>query len=253
MPILVQEIISRAQSALDAEGSDRYLFDQDYKPAINYAEEWITSAFNKGFAENKLSGEALRELVKIGIWQANNFSRIAFDPTVMGHKLWTVLAIYPNPKVTPFRAPIPGSVIAESKFIPDLSYVSGKASTNRLTLEEWNENQDNVFMAGNIALTGALVDYAYLDFADYSSSTYTNPGTYELEIRPTVSNKYVGLGYLKRPKLVTLQTDSIEFPDSLINIILEKTLNYIAYKQGDQTALYGITERDIQMLAQLLS
>jgi hypothetical protein len=253
MPILVQEIVNRALSALDAEGSDRYLFDQDFKPALNYAEEWITSAFNKGFAENKLSGEGLRELAKIGVWQANNFSRIAFNPTVMGHDLWTVLAIYPNPTVSPFRAPTPNINKSLSQYIPDLAYVSGKASTSRLTFEEWNENQDNVFMPGNNLLQGALVEYAYLDFLDYSAVGYNNPGTYELEVRPSVANKYVALGYLKRPIPVALITDSIQFPASLTNIILEKTLMYISVKQGDQTTLYGVTERDIQTLAQLLS
>lgn len=253
MPILVQEVVNRAAAALDAEGSERYLFDQDYKPAINYAEEWITSMFNKGFAENKLSGEALRELVKIGVWQANNFSRVSFDPAVVGHKLWTVLAIYPNPVVYPFSAPIANQNKAISVYKPGLSYVSGKASTSRLTLEEWNENQDNVFMPGNNQLSGSLVEYAYLDFMDYSSTGYINPGTYEIEIRPSVANKYVALGYLKRPTPVALITDSIQFPDSLINIILDKVLNFISAKQGDGTTLYSVTERDIQTLAQLLS
>lgn len=253
MPILVQEINDRMLSALDAEGSDRYLFDNDIKPAVNYSIEFIVSIFNKGFAENKLSGESLRELVKIGVWQANNFSRIAFDSGVMGHKLWTILAVYPEIVTQPFFNPSPNPNPALSSFMPGLSYVSGKACTNRMNFEEWNDNQENVFMPGNNILTGALVDYAYLDFADYSSSGYTNPGGQEITIRPTVANKLIALGYLKRPTSVALISDSIQFPDSLINIIMDKALQFIATKQGDNTTLYGVTAKDVQQIAGLLS
>ncbi len=253
MPILVQEIVDRSLSALDAEGSDRYLFDQDFKPAIKYAQEWLTAAFNSGFSANKLSGESLRELVKISIWQANDFSRVAFNPSVVGHGFWTILAIYPNPVVFPFMAPVPNANKALSVFKPNLSYRSGKASTNRLTLEEWNENAENVFMPGNVSLVGPLADYAYLDFGNYSSTSYNNPGIYETEIRPSVANKFVAIAYLKRPSDVVLITDSLQFPDSLTSIIVSKTLEFISYKQGDGTNLYGVTEKDVQMLANLLS
>lgn len=252
MSILVQEVVNRASAALDAEGSERYLFNQDYKPAINYSIEWMISAFNAGFSENKLSGEALRELVKIGVWQASSFSRIVFDPAIVGHSLWTVLAIYPDIKVHPFSAPVPNPDPVASTYKPGVSYVSGKASTNRLTLEEWNDNQDNVFMPGNNVLGAPLVEFAYLDFADYQSTGYVVAGGPELEIRPSVANKFVALGYLKRPSAVASITDSLPFPDSMTNLIVEKALSYISYKQGDGTTLYEVTARDIQQLASLL-
>jgi hypothetical protein len=252
MPILVQEIVNRSNAALDAEGSERYLFDQDFKPAIRYAQEWVVLVLNRIFESNKHSGESLRELVKISIWQANNFSRIAFDSTVMGHDLWSILALYPNPVVYPFSAPSPFPNKAESRYMPALSLVSGKACTNRLTLEQWNDNVDNVFMPGNNILTGALSDFAYLNFADYSSSNYNNPGKFEVEIRPTVANKYVGMAYLKRPSEVSFITDVMQFPEALMNIILEKTLQYISFKQGDQTTLYLVTDRDIARLTSLI-
>ncbi len=253
MSILVQEINNRILSALDAEGSDRYLFDQDIKPAVNYSIEFIVSVFNKGFAENKLSAESLRELVKIGIWQANNFSRIAFDSVAMGHKLWTTLAVYPEIVTHPFYNPTPNPNPAISSFMPGLSYVSGKGCTNRLTFEEWNDNQENIFMPGNNTLSGALVDYAYLDFADYTSSAYANPGVQEITIRPTVANKLVALGYLKRPTSVSLISDSVQFPDALINIIMDKALMFISTKQGDGTNLYSVSTKDVQQIAALLS
>lgn len=255
MPILVQEVVNRSLSALDAEGSDRYLFDQDFKPGIKYAQEWLTAAFNSGFSSNKLSGEVLRELVKIKVWQANDFSRVAINPTDIGHKFWTILAIYPNPVTYPFQQPVANAQKDKSIFMPNLSYRSGKSSTNRLTLEEWNNNALNVFAPGNnILLTSdTLNDYAYLDFGDYSSLSYNNPGTYEMEIRPSMANKFVAIAYLKRPNDINLITDSMEFPDSLISVVVEKVLNWVSVKQGDGTNLYNITEKDVQQLVSLLS
>lgn len=252
MPILVSKIIAQSNSALDAEGSDRYLFDQDFKPAINYAIGWIVSVLNSAMETDKFSGESLRELIKISIWQANNFSRVAFNESDTGIKLWTVLAIYPNPVTFPSLNPNPDADKSKSKFMPTLSYVSGNSCTNRLTLEQWNDNKKNVFMPGNILLEGELSEFAYLNFVDYSSTGYNNPGVFELEIRPSVSNKLVGIAYLKSPSDVMLDTDSIQFPDSLSDIIVEKTLQFISYKQGNNTTLYTVTERDVNRLVSLL-
>lgn len=248
MPILVQEVVNRGLSALDAEGSERYLFDQDFKPAINYANEWMVAAINKILGGTKLSGEALRELVKIKVFQANSYSRIAFNEATVGHKLWSILALYPEPVVAPFQQPVPDPNPAVSKYMPGLSHVSGKSCTNRMNLEEWNDNQKNVFSPGNTSLLGELNEYAYLDFGDYSSSTYTDPGTFEIEVRPSVANQFISLAYVKKPNLITLITDSIEFPETMLDIVLEKMLQFISFKQGDHTTLYIVTDKDIARL-----
>ena len=253
MPIPVQEIVDRATAALDAEGSDRYLFDQDFKPAINYAIEWIVLVLNRAMEEDKFTGESLRELVKTSVWQANHYSRLAFNEAETNTKLWSVLAIYPNPVTAPFYAPSPDPILAKSKLIPNISYVSGKACTNRLTLEQWNDNEDNVFMPGNTKLEGALSEFAYLNFGDFGSSSYTNPGIFEITIRPSVADKLVAMAYLKKPDAVLLITDNIQFPATITNIALEKMLEYISYKQGNQTTLYAVTERDTTKLIQALS
>jgi len=252
MPISVQEIVNRATSALDAEGSDRYRFDQDFKPAINYAIEWSVSAFNDAFAQNKLSGESLKELNKVGIWQTNNFSRLAFDEAAVGSKLWTIIAIYPKPTVYPYKAPVVNQNPVLSEFVKDLSFVKSEYAAKRLTQEEWNDNVKNVFMPGNIKLGGELTDYAYLDSVNYSSTSYTNPGIFETEIRPSVANEYVAMAYLVKPTAVSQISDSVQFPESMTNIIVEKALNFISYKQGDGTNLYGVTSADINRLVALM-
>lgn len=254
MSILVQTVVNRMAAKLDAEGSDRYLFDQDYKPAINEAMESLITMFNNSFAENKLTPESLRELVKVKVWQANKFSRFSYSASETGHALWTILAIYPKPVVN--KGVSGGAPLGDdstSKYRDDLSYVSSKKSAKRLTLEEWNENDENAFMPGNNVLKGALSDYAYLDFADYSSTSYTgNPGAYEVQIRPEIPGELVAMAYLKYPTQVVNIGDSIEFPESLTDLITDLALQFIAYKQGDQTTLAIMTEKNITRLVNLI-
>ena len=253
MPIPVQTVVSRMASALDAEGSERYTFDQDYKYAISYAQEWIVTAVNQAMSEKKLAAENLRELIKVKIWQANAFSRIAFDPAIVGQKLWSVLAVYPEIKTTPFSNPNQLVVPAQSVFMPNLSFVSSdQEGAARLTHEEWNDNKKNVFMPGNITVTGSLKKYAYLDFADYSSSSYVNPVPFEIEVRPSVAAKYVAIVYLKYPNEIILPTDNLEFPDPMIDLIVEKALLFISFKQGDATNLYSISEREVSRIVNLI-
>jgi len=239
---------------LDAEGSQRYLFDQDYKPAINESMESLITMLNSAFAENKLTPESLRELVKVKVWQANKFSRFSYSESDTGHPLWSVLAVYPKPVVNKgVSGGAPTGDDSKSVFRADLSYISSEKSAKRLTLEEWNENNKNVFMPGNIILKGDLQDYAYLDFADYSSSSYTgNNGVFELQVRPEIPNELVAMAYLKYPKQVTLVTDSIEFPESLTDLITDLALQFIAYKQGDNTSLAIMTDRNISKLVNLI-
>lgn len=252
MPISVQEIVNRATSALDAEGSDRYRFDQDFKPAINYAIEWSVSVFNEAFSQKKLSAESLKELNIVGIWQANNFSRVAYSEQETGKKLWTIIAVYPNPTVYPFKNPVPKANKVLSSFEKDVSFISSEDAAKRLTQEEWIGNAKNVFMPGNMLLGGGMTEYAYLDFADYSSTQYSNTGTFEIEVRPSVANKFVAIAYLSKPSPVTLITDNVSFPESMANIITEKALNFISYKQGDGTNLYSVTAADVNRLVSIM-
>jgi hypothetical protein len=252
MPILASDIEKRMRPKLDAEGSDRYLFDQDIKPAINSAIDTIVTMCNMAFADNKLSPEALRELVKVKIWQTSSYSRFYYNSADTSHVLWTVLAIYPKPTVNKGISSSTATTKDQSKFRDDLSFIKSEHSAKRLTFEEWNENSKNVFMPGNNLLQGALAEYSYLDMADYTSKSYDNvSGKTEFEIRPGIPNELVALAYLKRPTEINLSSDSVEFPDSLKELIAEIALNYISFKEG-QTPLYQITVQGINTLIGLI-
>lgn len=248
MAIPVQTIVTQMNSPLDAEGSDRYLFDLDHRPGIHYGIRQVITALNSVFANTKAPAESLRELINTRVWQANDHSRIAYNPADMPNTqdLWTILSVHPE------ALTIEGGTIDQlilgpvSKVRLDLTYKSSAQSCERLSFEQWSQNQENIFLPGNIVMIGALKRYAYLDFSDYSSNNYTAPGTYEIEIRPDVSRKLVGMRYLRYPVMPALITDSIEFPDSLTDLIVSAALSWLGWKQGNGTTLIQLSSMDVQ-------
>lgn len=249
--IQVQEIVNRGLSILDAEGSDRYIFNRDFKPAINDTIEWLVSAFNKVLSENKLSEEALSDLTKTKIFQANQFSRIFIDESQLGHKVWSLLAVMPDPEVYPSAQPPAQATPERSVYRPDLSFVKSSYSADRITVEQRNENRENVFMPGNETLQNKLKTFSYVSAFNYGSSNYAQ--NKEIEILPSVAGKFVAISYLKRPNLVSVVTDTVEFPESLTNVIVQKMLNFVSTKQGDRTNLFSISDKETRTLIQLMS
>lgn len=248
MPIKTATIVQLCASALDAEGSDRYLFDQDYKPNINAAIKWMVSVFNAAFGAKKLTEESLKEITYTKVWQANAKSRVSFNAADVGHSLWTILAVMPEPTVTPETAPGTLADANKSVYMSALSFVESDYSCERLTIEEWSKNKKNIFESGNTILTNGLKSYAYLDFMDFSSSGYVPKEKQEITIRPDVASKFVAMSYIKIPKTIDYISQDIEFPDSLTDLIFQKTLQFMSYKQGDGTSLYSVTDRDITKL-----
>lgn len=246
--ISVQTVVDRMTATLDSEGSDRYLFDQDFKPAINSAAEWLVAVFNAAFANKKLTEEDLEELITVGIWQASNFSRIYFDPATVGNERWSILRVMPEPVVTPETDPPPLQDPLQSVYRPDLIYVESFHSAKRLTQEKWEENRRNIFEAGNELAMNQLRSYAYLNGVDYKGQSQP-----EVEIRPRVPGQFVAISYIKYPPEVTSVNDQIGFPKTITNLLVQKALNFISFKQGDRTNLFSVTQNDIATLVQLMT
>lgn len=252
--IPVQTIVDLMKFELDSEGSDRYLFDIDFKPAINSAIDWLVFVFNRSFENNRFSGEHLTDLVRTRVWVANNFSRIKFDVTGVTDGLWSYLGIHPEPVVFPTGS-IPPALPNDytSLFAPTVSFVESEHTAKLISLEKWNENQKNIFEAGNKILTqNGLKSYGYRNIADYSATTNYLENN-EIEIRPYVPGQFVALTYLKTPIKVNLITDSVEFPASVSTLMVRKALNFLSTKQGDQTTLFAITEKDVNSLLKLIN
>jgi len=251
MPILVSTVVNSMRARIDAEGSERYLFDQDFKPAINSAKDVIVTALNQAFAQNKLTPESLRELVKIRVWQASKYSRISYNEQDVGYPLWTIFGVYPDPVVNKKNTSVGSEDKSKSTYLKDVSYIGSNQSAKRLTLEQWNEDAKNIFVAGNEIIKGELSESAYLDFADYNSESYTAPKSAEIQVRPDISNKLCAIAFLKYPKNIENETDFLEFPTSLTELFTDTSLEMISVKENGGN-LFQISESFVSRLISLI-
>tara|TARA_R110000772_G_scaffold1095_2_gene3866 strand:- start:5776 stop:6534 length:759 start_codon:yes stop_codon:yes gene_type:complete len=250
--IAVTEVVSRLDSVLDAESSDRYTFNQDFKQAINYAVEWIQSVLNRAYSENKLTEENLGELTRVSVFQTNAYSRFKMDPTQMGHSVWSILAVLPEITTIPANATIIALADAsESIYRTNVSFEKSNFSAKRLTSEEWEENNQNPFVAGNTILNNGLKKYGYLNNTIYTSSNYLE-STPQIEVRPSQVRQFVAVRYLIYPNLIAGINDVIPFPKTLTNLVVMKANNFISMKQGDNTNLYSVSAEDVSTLTKII-
>jgi len=249
MAILVQDVIDRMRASLDAEGAEHYSDTLDLIPAINNAVVWLVSVINSTLGHKKLGEEIFRDLTETSVFETSINSRISLD--VFPFEVWTILAIYPKPTTADTGAALPPAVTdKQSRHMPNLYHESSDYSAKRLTVEEWSINKNNPFEAGNtitIATCPDLVGYAYLDPSNYKPDSALTIEK-ELEVRPAVPKENVTIYYVRKPVVALTVGDSIPFPDTVFPLILEKGLQYVSFKQGDQTTLYGVTGMDIKQL-----
>jgi len=251
MSILAQSIVDRLEATLDAEGNDYYTFAQDFKPAINNGVEWLISVINFAYGAKKIGEEIFRELSFTRVFQASFFNRINFVKADLGHDVWTILAVMPKPAVNPsVLTPNTLADLEDSEYDNRVSHVSSDFSADRASVEEWAQGKNNPFKKGNVIMENCadLKNYAYLNFSNYTSSFYTLSVPEEIEVRPSVANEFVTVIYAKVPTPITLIGDSIEFPEMLTNLLYEKALQYVARKQGDNTTITTVTDKDISVL-----
>jgi hypothetical protein len=244
MPILVSAIVESIKSNLDAEGSERYLFNEDFKPAIHYAIKTITSELDLLFAQKKFAPEALVELTRTRVWQTDNYSRFTINPAdLSGEDFWTLITVHPKATCAPNQSilVLPND---ESKVRTDLMYVSSEESAARMTYEQSAINRKNPFSPGNDLVSNKLKTYAVLDASNYNTtnSTYQTPGTYAYEIKPSVPKELIGVRYLIKPTLPTLISDSIQFREQAFTLIVALSESFISVKQGDGTTLAQFSE-----------
>lgn len=234
--------------ALDAENSDHYRDDLDYIPAINGSIRWLTNVVSKVLGQDKFGEEFFSEISYSGVFQTSEHSRISLN--VFPNEVWSILAVYPLPDTDNSGLPVVLTPdVTRSYYRSDLLFVSSKYDCKRLNAEEWSKNKTNPFEAGyeGSSLCGDLISYAYLNPINHLN---TNLGvkSQEIEIRPTLNNKNAAVLWAKKPSVITDINDVIEFPDSCFQLLFDKALSYISYKQGDNTTIYEVSERDIQML-----
>jgi len=243
--IPVTTIISRIESALDAEGFDHYDFARDYKPAINYVQDWLTQLYSRVLGDKKYSEEMLRDLCYIKVWKTSIYGRIHFNTADIGGELWSVVGVYPEAEVTGSENP-PLIPLDGLSYITGYLYLSSNYAAQRLSAEYVNENRSNPFSKGNAEVTGDLRTYAYTTMVDINGLFK------ELGVIPsTGARQTVAVQYLLQPTEITATTDNVLFPKALLPLIVDKALAWISWKQGDRTNLNTVSEADVQKLIQL--
>ena len=253
MPIPAQDIADALRFALDAEDAEHYNDAKDIIPAINLAQNWLVSVINKTLGDKKLGDEIFRDLSEARVFETSVDSRVSLD--IFPTEPWTILAVYKSPTTKTTGLSTPARMDdKQSLFRQDLYHVSATDSLKRLTIEEWATNTDNPFKPGydGSAICDALKKGAYLDPFDYASGSSV-PMIQEIEIRPAISKGNVTVFYVKKPTEITGLGQSVDFPESVKNLLVNKALNYIAYKQGDQTNAFAVSQNDIALLVQTIN
>lgn len=258
--ILVDTLITNAKFLTDTASSDRYTYGRDTGNAINMAIDWAVGMFNAAFAQDKLSEEVLAELNYTRIFQASTYGRIYMNPTALGHQVWSVISVSPEPSVYPEASitPVPLPPYG-SAYIPGLSKLTSQYLAERQTQEQWDTTADNIFMPGNTIMTGQQKRYAYLCQTNYTGTFY-QPGGAEISIRPfpPAPNYLVAISYLKTPTKLTFNVADldpppgafIEFPASMTDLITARMMGYISEQQGDGTNLWGTSGYDMNQFLQ---
>tara|TARA_R110000772_G_scaffold90544_6_gene186718 strand:+ start:665 stop:1423 length:759 start_codon:yes stop_codon:yes gene_type:complete len=251
--IQAQELRDQLAFALDAEGSDHYIDDLDYIPAMNAAIKWLTNVVNSAFGKDKIGEEFFRDLTYSGVFRTDDCSRVSLN--VFPNDVWSILAIYINPETRE----IPGQVAPltpndnDSYFINNLLHKSSFISCKRLSIEEWATSRPNPFEDGydGNQICDELKRYAYLNPINYEN---TNVGVTakELEVRPAVNNDNLTVFWVKKPGTIDTLADNIEYPESVFQLLFNKSLNYISYKQGDNTTINSVTDKDIALLLNVI-
>jgi hypothetical protein len=251
--IQVQELRNQLAFALDAEGSDHYRDDLDYIPAINAAVKWLTNVVNSALGKDKIGEEFFRDLTFSGVFRTNDCSRVSLN--VFPEEVWSILAVYVNPDTRDIPGETPPTISDDtiSYFMNNLLHKSSSQSCKRLSIEEWATSKPNPFEDGydGDQICDDLKHYSYLNPINYRNTNDGNSSK-EIEVRPSVLNDNITITWVKNPSVVTAIGDEIEFPSSVFQLLFNKALSYISYKQGDNTTLNSVTESDVQMLLNVI-
>lgn len=251
--IQAQDLRNQLAFALDAEGSDHYRDVEDYLPAMNAAVKWLTNVINSALGRDKLGEEFFRDLTYSGVFRTDDCSRVSLN--VFPNDVWSVLSVFVEPTTRDIAGQVPPVITedTDSYFMNNLLHKGSYKSCKRLSIEEWATSRPNPFEDGydGDQICDDLKQYAYLNPINYEN---TNSGTTanEIEVRPAIINDNITIFWVKKPATLVDITDQIEFPESVFQLLFNKALNYISYKQGDQTTIHSVTDRDIALLLNVI-
>lgn len=251
MAIVAQVIIDGVSAEIDAQGSQRWLVDLDYVPALNNAQKVITGYLATAYAERRISEESLRELIYPRIWQTNQYGRVHINEgsNIVGVPtfIWGITAVYGEPGTIPATPTITPTAPEVSLYRGDVSWDFSGFPAKRLSTEEIGKARNNSFAAGNeLMAAGPNRTYSYCIIGNARSTSYPIDG-WEIEIAPKsrTSHKLVCIAFLKTPNVVVDNTSTLEFPTSLTDLLIKQTCKELSVKagDGDRASLYNVTSQ----------
>lgn len=240
--ILASDIFDAIRTHLDDDSSGRYSESDDLAPVVNAAIRYLISVFNAAFEQKKFAPENLRELVRVEILPVTGSGNVKKVNLTDGNLLdvWTIFGIEPSPEFAD----------STTTTEPGVHYETRNKFADRLTLEQWNESSEDPFSAGSLQNIPST----------FKRAAYMGPGRYYgptddyILIKPSslFTEDFVGIWYLVNPSKVTDGVSEVEFPQSLFNLIVDKSLNYLSRQHSPEDKLGTITEKDVMQLISLM-
>lgn len=224
--ILVSDLLQDMRAAIDADDTTYYREDRDYYPAINKSVRAVVALISRVLSTNRLSDDAVREISKFMIKDVASGS-ILIPPTD-SKNIWTITLVAPSPTLTPEGVLLDYTDTAE-----------------RMSTERWGKASGNPFEASNTIVSGDLTSFGYISYA-------TEAGLI-IKVRPNTDVTKCAIGYLEKVKTVNLPSDVIALPESVYQMVLEKALWFISYKQGDNTTLAQMSASEESTLITFLT
>jgi len=217
---------------LDAEGSERYLPEQDIIPAINAAVSRVQAAASYMLANRKGSEEILRDFTRVSIFQTSVDGWVAL--TGMGHTVSNVVAVYPQPDLKKEVGSGEPHVIVgnqSSLYRGDLVYLGANKPCKRVTMEMVPVIKDNSIMEGNeVTAHTPRFQWAY----------YLNQGRIYLLPRSRASQVFCAVAYIENFAPMTDTSGTVSLPDYMLQQLATWAAYYVTWKQDPSAEGYRV-------------
>jgi len=210
-------------SKLDAEGSDRYLPEQDIIPAINSAVSRVQSAAGWALANRKGSEEMLRDMTRTAVFQTSPQGWILLDDPALSHTMANVMAIYPHPDTEQDQLILPNPA---SAYRDDLTFIGPTVPCHRVTVEMTPVIRDNGSMRGNevMANNPKRRTWAY----------YLNQGRAYLLPKSQAESIIAAVVYIEKYARMVDTNGTVNLPEYMLEQVAAWALVYLAWKQDTQ-------------------
>lgn len=166
------------------------------------------------------------------------------------------LDVYEPQYSTGTRSPIVTSEVKLLDWVSilrdDVIFLDAINDAQRGTDQERARRRNNPYEPGYEAETTKIVSYSFWEVADFNSQAYTpkpNRFLHEIQIDPNLNQKIVAIALVKRYEDITTDADTVPISDQFENFVVELCLCFIAKKQGDQTSVNGLSEKEIFLMA----